>query len=56
MVIKYPPLPVSVSDLKQRTTTAVASADEDMPRCVWDVLDYSIYICHVTKGSHTEHL
>jgi hypothetical protein len=30
-----PPLPVNVNDLKQRITTAVASVDEDMLRCVW---------------------
>jgi hypothetical protein len=40
-------LPVSINDLKQRITTAVAS--------VWKELDYRIDICHVTKGSHTEH-
>jgi hypothetical protein len=42
--------------LKQRITTAVASVDEDMLRSVWTELDCHIDICHVTKGSHTEHL
>jgi hypothetical protein len=40
----------------ERTTTAVASVDEDMLRCVWNELDCCIDICHVTKGSHIEHL
>jgi hypothetical protein len=51
-----PPLPVSVHDLKQRITIAVASVDEDMLRCVWNELDYHIDICRVMKGSHIEHL
>jgi len=51
-----PPLLVSLNELKQRTTTDVASVDEDMLRSVWTELDYRIDICRVTKGSHTEHL
>jgi hypothetical protein len=47
---------VSVNDLKKRITTAVASVEKDMLRRVWNELDYRIDICHVTKGSHTEHL
>ena len=50
-----PPLPVSLNELKQRTTTAVASVD-DMLRSVWTELDYHIDICRVTKGSHIERL
>ena len=51
-----PPLPVSLNELKQRITTAVASVDEDMLRSVWTESDYHIDICRVTKGSHIEHL
>ena len=51
-----PPLPVSLNELEQRITTAVASVDEDMLRSVWTELDYLIDICRVTKGSHIEHL
>jgi hypothetical protein len=43
------------NDLKHCITTAVASVDEDMLRRVWNELDYRIYICRVTKGSHIEH-
>ena len=49
-------LPVSLNELKQRITTAVASVDEDMLGSVWIELDYRIDICRVTKGSHIEHL
>ena len=56
MGVFVPPLPVSLNELKQRITTAVASFDEDMLRSVWTELDYRIDICRVTKGSHIEHL
>ena len=48
----FPPLPVSLNELKQRITTAVASVDEEMLRSVWTELDYRIDICRVTKA-HT---
>ena len=51
-----PPLPVSLNELKQRITTAVASVDEDMLRPVWTQLDYRIDICRVTNVSHIEYL
>ena len=51
-----PPLPVSLNELKQHITPAVASVDEEMLRTVWTELDYRINICRVTKGSHIEHL
>ena len=51
-----PPLPVSLNELKQRITTAVANVDEYMLRSVWTELEYRIDICRVTKGSLIEHL
>jgi len=51
-----PLLPVSLNQLKQCITTAVATVDENMLRSVWSELDYRIDICRVTKGSHIEHL
>ena len=54
--VLVPPLPVSLNELKQRITTAVAIVDEDMLRSVWTELDYRIAICRVIKGSHIEHL
>ena len=47
-----PPLPVSLNELKQSITTAVASVDEDILRSVWTELDCSIDICRVLKA-HT---
>jgi hypothetical protein len=37
------------TNVKQRITTAVASIDEDMLRCVWYELDYRIGTCRVTR-------
>ena len=51
-----PSLPVSLNELKQCITTAVASVDEDTLRSVWTELDYRIDICRVTKGSHTQNI
>ena len=51
-----PPFLVSLNELKQRITTAVANVDEDMLRSVWTELDCRIDICRVTKGSHIEHV
>jgi hypothetical protein len=48
-----PPFQVSLNELKQCITTAVASVDKDMLRSVWTELDYRIDICSVTKGSLT---
>jgi hypothetical protein len=46
-----PPLPVSENDRKQHITTAVASVDKDMLRCVWNKLDYRIVTCYVSRCS-----
>ena len=47
---------LSLKELKQRITIAVASVEGDMFRSVWTELDYRIGVCRVTKGSHIEHL
>ena len=44
-----PPLPVSLNELKQRITTAVASVDEDMLRSVWTELDCRVDILSCDK-------
>jgi hypothetical protein len=51
-----PSLPVSVNDLKQRITTAVASVDKDILWCVWNRLDYCIDICrsHINFKTYTK--
>jgi hypothetical protein len=51
-----PPVPVTLDDLKQRITTAIAGVDEDMLTRVWQEFDYRVDICRVTKGAHIEQL
>jgi hypothetical protein len=51
-----PPVPVTLDDLKQRITTAIAGVDEDMLTRVWQEFDYRVDICRVTEGAHIEYL
>jgi hypothetical protein len=51
-----PPLPLSLPELRQRITTAVASITRDTLHKVWDELDYRLDICRVTRGAHIESL
>jgi hypothetical protein len=52
-----PPVPATLDDLKQRTTTATAGGtDEDTLTRVWQEFDYLVDICSLTKGAHIEHL
>jgi hypothetical protein len=51
-----PPLPANLRDLRNRITAAVALVNRDMLTRVWDEMDYSIDVCHISKGGHIEHL
>jgi hypothetical protein len=53
-VIKF--LPRDLPQLRRRIVEAVAAIDRQMLQRVWQELDYRIYICRVTKGSHIMHL
>jgi hypothetical protein len=51
-----PPQPVSIPDLKKRSTAAVETITPDLLIRVWQELDYLLDVCHVTKGANIEHL
>jgi len=51
-----PPLPANLKDLRNRINATVAMVDRDMLTCVWNKMDYRIYVCRITKGGHIEHL
>jgi hypothetical protein len=51
-----PPLPCDLTDLKTCITAAVKNNDTSMLIRVWQELEYSINLCCVTRGAHTEHL
>jgi len=47
---------VCIPKLKVRIRTAFENITADMLQTVWNELDYSVDVCRITKGSHTEHL
>jgi hypothetical protein len=49
-------MPRDLPQLRRRIVEAVAATDRQMLQRVWQELDYSIYICRVTKGGHIEHM
>jgi hypothetical protein len=53
-VIKF--LPRDLPQLRQRMVDAVDAINRQMLQRVWQVPNYRIDICRVTKGSHIEHL
>ena len=51
-----PPLPRDLADLKARIIASVKNISALMLTRVWQELEYSIDVCHVTHGAHVEHL
>ena len=37
-------------------TAALNLVDRDMLTCLWNEMDYRIYVWHITTGRHIEHL
>jgi hypothetical protein len=50
-----PPLPRDL-DLQARIIAAVKNIDAPMLTRVWQELEYRIDVCHVSRGTHIEHL
>ena len=53
--VYFPPLPVSISELKVRIRTAIETITADMLQ-TWNELDYRVDGYRITKGAHIEHL
>jgi hypothetical protein len=49
-------MPRDLPQLRRRIVKAVAAIDRQMLQHVWQVFDYRIDTCRVTKGGHIEHL
>jgi hypothetical protein len=49
-----PPFPQSPQDLRNRINFTVETIAPEMLQRVWQVFDYRIDVCQVTKGGHTE--
>ena len=54
--VYVPPLPMSLSELRDRITHALQTITADMLHRVWDEFDYRVDVCRVTQGAHTEGL
>jgi len=50
--VYVPPLPASIPELKVRIRTAIETITADMLQTVWNVLDYRVDVCRITKGAH----
>ena len=55
-LVCIPPLPMSVDDLKTWIIEALTTINPDMLVRFWQEMEYCFDVCHVTKGSHIEHL
>jgi hypothetical protein len=49
-------LSANLQDLRNRITAAVALVDRDVQTRVWNVMDYRINVCRITKNGQIEHL
>ena len=52
----FPPHPASSMELKQRTTTALQTATQEMLQRVWEELEPQNDVCRVSGGVHIVHL
>jgi hypothetical protein len=50
------PMPVGIQEIQDRTVNTIALVDANFLNELWDKLEYCLYVCHITRGSHIEHL
>jgi len=51
-----PPLPACIPEMKVRIRTAIETITADMLHTVWNVHDYRVDVCRITKSAYIEHL
>jgi hypothetical protein len=49
-------MPLDLQELRDRIVNAVALVDVTFLNKLWDELEYRLDVCHITRGSHIEHL
>jgi hypothetical protein len=54
--VYLPPMPVNLQKLHDRIVNTIALVDVTFFDKVWDKLEYHLDVCHITRGSHIEHL
>ena len=55
-LVYVPLLPAHHEELRQRITTTLQTATQDMLQCVWEELENRIDVCCISGESHIEHL
>ena len=46
--VYVPPLPASISELKEQIRTAIETITADMLQTVWNEIDYRVDVCRIT--------
>jgi hypothetical protein len=54
--VYIPPMPVELQELRDRIVNAIALVHVTFLGKLWVELEYSLDICHITRGNHIEHL
>jgi hypothetical protein len=54
--VYIPPMPVDLQELCDRIVNTIALVDVTFLGKLWDELEYCLDVCHITRGSHIEHL
>jgi len=49
-------MPPDLQKLHGRTVNAIALVGVFFLNKLWNELEYHLDVCHITRGSHTEHL
>jgi len=50
--VYVPPFPANIPELKVRIRTAIEIFTADMLQTVWNVHDYRVDVCRITKGTY----
>jgi len=50
--VYLPPLPKTLTELRERINTAIGNVTQDMLERVWREWEYRLDICRVTRGAH----
>jgi len=52
--VYVPPIPKTLSELRERINTAIGNVTQDMLGRVWQEWEYRLDICRITRGAHIQ--
>jgi hypothetical protein len=52
--VYVPPMPITLSNFKNRIRTATAKTDQSLLQNVWHKVEYRLDVCRATNGAHIE--